>query len=219
MQHYVTGAAPAGLVVAADGSLDMEKSLRRVDYFSALTSLRVRNNVQKGVGSNPVDFIAVAAGADKVWLYRDADHQAFIEKRGDQIRYAPVGRWCDGLPLEIFEDPLLDVPDRESWLNEWHSESEWFRTVHRTRYSNGIIGVLEQLLNEVPPGDPYRDLRRRLRRADLLVFSNDHWNFNVRGFNPGGNHGSFLQIFDALRSADVRRSEHPARTARKDSLR
>ncbi len=194
LQHYVTGPAPTGLAVAADGSLDMEKSFRTVDYFSALTSLRVRNNVQKGVGSNPIDFIAVADGPDKVWLFRDADHEAFIEKRGDQIRYTPVGRWCDGLPLEIFEDPLLDVPDRESWLNEWHSESEWFQAVHRTRYSNGIIGVLEQLLNEVPPGDPYRDLRRRLRRADLLVFSNDHWNFNVRGFNPGGNHGSFLQI-------------------------
>ncbi len=23
--------------------------------------------------------------------------------------------------------------------------------------------------------------------------ANDHWNFNVRGFNPGGNHGSFLR--------------------------
>ncbi len=50
------------------------------------------------------------------------------------------------------------------------------------------------MLNEVPPGDPYRDRRRALRRTDLLVFANDHWNFNVRGFNPGGNHGSFLQI-------------------------
>jgi hypothetical protein len=26
-----------------------------------------------------------------------------------------------------------------------------------------------------------------------LVLANDHWNFNVRGFNPGGNHGSFLR--------------------------
>jgi hypothetical protein len=49
-------------------------------------------------------------------------------------------------------------------------------------------------LDEVPPEDPYRDRRRALRRTDLLVFANDHWNFNVRGFNPGGNHGSFLQI-------------------------
>jgi len=27
----------------------------------------------------------------------------------------------------------------------------------------------------------------------LIVFANDHWNFNARGFNPGGNHGSFLR--------------------------
>jgi hypothetical protein len=27
----------------------------------------------------------------------------------------------------------------------------------------------------------------------MLVVADDHWNFNVRGFNPGGNHGSFLR--------------------------
>ena len=31
-------------------------------------------------------------------------------------------------------------------------------------------------------------------QPDFLVFANDHWNFNVRNFNPGGNHGSFLRI-------------------------
>ncbi|HEV1285970.1 MAG TPA: alkaline phosphatase family protein [Bryobacteraceae bacterium] len=194
LRHYVAGPAPTGLVVAPDGSLDMEKSFSTIDYFTALTSLQVRNKVQKDVGPRPVDFIAVAAAPDKVWLFRDADHQVFIEKRGEQLRYTPVSNWCEGLPLEIFEDPFLDVPDHESWLREWHSESEWLQAVHRTRYSNGIIGIVEQLLNEVPPGDPYRDRRRALRRTDLLVFSNDHWNFNVRGFNPGGNHGSLLEI-------------------------
>jgi len=209
LQHYVIGPSPTGLVVAADGSLDRDKSFRTVDYFSALTALRVRNNVQKGVGARPIDFIAVAAAPDKVFLYRDADHQALIEFQDGRIRYTPVAHfaqdlsgenhfdkipWTTGLPLEIFDDPLLDVPDREAWLNDWHTESEWFQAVHRTLYSNGIIGVLEQLLNECPPGVPYRDRRRALRRTDLLVFSNDHWNFNVRGFNPGGNHGSFLQI-------------------------
>jgi hypothetical protein len=33
-----------------------------------------------------------------------------------------------------------------------------------------------------------------LAEADLLVMANDHWNFDVRGFNPGGNHGSFFRI-------------------------
>jgi arylsulfatase A-like enzyme len=28
----------------------------------------------------------------------------------------------------------------------------------------------------------------------MLVFASDHWNFNVRGFNPGGNHGSLLRV-------------------------
>ena len=42
-----------------------------------------------------------------------------------------------------------------------------------------------------------RSLRRRQRRlaeTDLQVFANNHWNFDVRGFNPGGNHGSFFRI-------------------------
>ena len=28
----------------------------------------------------------------------------------------------------------------------------------------------------------------------MLILANNHWNFDVRGFNPGGNHGSFLRI-------------------------
>jgi hypothetical protein len=36
--------------------------------------------------------------------------------------------------------------------------------------------------------------QRGLIEADLLLLANDHWNFDVRGFNPGGNHGSFFRI-------------------------
>jgi hypothetical protein len=36
--------------------------------------------------------------------------------------------------------------------------------------------------------------RRQLVQADFHIFATDHWNFNVRTFNPGGNHGSFLRI-------------------------
>lgn len=209
LQHYVTGPAPGGLVVSTDGALDMEKSFRTIDYFPALTALSVRNNVQKEVGPHPVDFIAIAVAPDRIWLYRDADHQALIETRQGSLRYVPVARltqdsrgefhydaiaWTSGLPLEMYEDPLLDVPDRSSWLSDWHTEAEWFQAVYRTRYSNGIIGLTEQLLNDCPHADPYRERRRALRRTDLLLFASDHWNFNVRGFNPGGNHGSLLQI-------------------------
>ena len=28
----------------------------------------------------------------------------------------------------------------------------------------------------------------------IVVLANNHWNFDVRGFNPGGNHGSFLRV-------------------------
>jgi arylsulfatase A-like enzyme len=33
-----------------------------------------------------------------------------------------------------------------------------------------------------------------LAEPDFLLFASDHWNFNVRGFNPGGNHGSMLRM-------------------------
>jgi len=203
LRHYVTGRAPGGLVLAEDGSLDWEHSFRTVDYFTALRSIAVRNNVQKGLASKPVDFIAVQIpDRNAVLLWRDDTHQALILTRGGELRYQPVNsnlepvRWTPGLPLELWEDPQLKIPasDRETWLNEWHDEREWLAAVHRTRYSNGIISLTEQLLDPPSaPGDRYSERKRALRRTDLLVLANDHWNFNVRGFNPGGNHGSFFR--------------------------
>jgi hypothetical protein len=35
--------------------------------------------------------------------------------------------------------------------------------------------------------------KRRMVEADMLVLASNHWNFNVRGFNPGGNHGAFFR--------------------------
>ena len=35
---------------------------------------------------------------------------------------------------------------------------------------------------------------RRVVEPDMLVLAADHWNLDVRGFNPGGNHGSFFRI-------------------------
>jgi len=40
----------------------------------------------------------------------------------------------------------------------------------------------------------YERRRRELVQADLHLFASDHWNFNVRFPNPGGNHGGFLRI-------------------------
>jgi hypothetical protein len=207
LRHYVTGRAPGGLVAAEDGSLDWDRSFRTVDYFSALRSISVRNNVQPGLAPKPIDFIAVRIpDRDAVLLWRDDAHQALILTRGSELRYQPVNSslepvpWAPGLPLELLEDPQLNIAgsDRETWLNQWHDERDWLQAVHRTRYSNGIIGLTEELLDppstpgEVP--DSYRERKRNLRRTDLLLIANDHWNFNVRGFNPGGNHGSFFRI-------------------------
>jgi hypothetical protein len=40
----------------------------------------------------------------------------------------------------------------------------------------------------------FRSRQRLLVETDLLIAANNHWNFDVRGFNPGGNHGSLFRI-------------------------
>jgi len=171
---------------------------------------------------------------DVVWVSAGPEQQALILAREDgqgqlSFRYLPIknlnedeagqlhfqsSTWQPGFPLQIFEDPQLKLPagsqgqSRETWLSGWHTDHEWFDALHQTRYSNGLIGLHEQLARHMvgrlvdEPGisADERLLRRLLRRqrenieADLLVVASDHWNFDVRGFNPGGNHGSFLRI-------------------------
>ena len=214
LQHYVTGVGPGGMTLTPDGRLDADLSLATVNYLSALAGISVRNNVQPEVGPHPVDFIAVhlpdVDGHEAVWLYRDDQHQAVIQARDGLLRYRPIAllearpdgsiayeprSWAAGFPLELFEDPQLSIDGagRAQWLEEWHSEREWLAAVHETRYSTGIIGLTEALLDRLPLDDPYVERKRRLRRTELLVLARDHWNFNARGFNPGGNHGSFLR--------------------------
>src|SRR5581483_10924457 len=75
---------------------------------------------------------------------------------------------------------------------------------HLCHYSNGVIGIVEELspaADDVPgpPGlDPtllrYERRRRELVQPDFHIFAADHWNFNARNFNPGGNHGAFFRI-------------------------
>ena len=186
---------------------------QRVNYFQALSDIRVRNVVQPNLGAKPIDFIAARA-KDGIFLYGDSGHTALIQSRLQDgalcLRYVPTD-WAPGFPLHLFEDPDLQVPgDRKTWLNDWHSEREWFEAIHRTRYSNALIGLAEYFAGWEPPAVPTvfqiadkRDwpvLRRfamRLRRVvepDMLVLAADHWNLDVRGFNPGGNHGSFFRI-------------------------
>lgn len=212
-----------------------------VNYFSLLLDQKVKNNVQAGVDSHPVDFVAVRiprediavtlnpseqSDQDAIWLYGGETRQALILPRKSGtgelwFKYLPVAGlrqnesggiqfrridWQPKLPLQIWEDRQLNFAgNRSDWLNQWHSELDWLRALHQTKYANGLIGLHEQLAaHEPPPGkddSPEGKLlrrfwlrQRRLTEADLLVFANDHWNFNVRDFNPGGNHGSLLRV-------------------------
>jgi hypothetical protein len=245
LQNYVVGPAEGGLVLAADGSLDLSKSFRRVNYFKLLGDLSVRNNVQPGVENRPVDFVAVRVPAEAlrgslgedeqpdqaVWLNAAPDRQALILSREGggrlSLRYLPVsnlrqsadGRvtfertgWRPNLPLKLFEDARLTPPDgedRDGWLAGWHTDVEWLRATHLTRYSNAVVGLHEQMARHVVEGTDadapnlsaderlirrYRLRQRVLVESDLLILANDHWNFDVRGFNPGGNHGSFFRV-------------------------
>jgi hypothetical protein len=230
LQNYPVSISREGLQLAPDGTLDQNRSFRRIDYFALLSGLSVRNVVQEGVGGRPVDFIAVsvppnalpaALSADRplaygVWLYGDEERQLLILVRDDpvQIRVIPVARlrqdedgrvvfeeqaWRPGLPLAFVEDEDFGVGDAEriQWLSGWHPEREWLRVSHASRYSNAVIGLYEHF-RPAALADASREsfhwVRRDQVQADLLVLARDHWNFNVRGFNAGGNHGSFFRI-------------------------
>jgi Type I phosphodiesterase / nucleotide pyrophosphatase len=193
-------------------------TVQPIDFTA--TSLPL-NEVTQKLGSLPGELI------EALWLSDGEEHQLIelvcaIGEDRIAIQLIPVAQlhqgpdrelswegrdWSPGLPLELLEDPALDITgniNRGEWLSQWHTEREWFSAVHRCRYSNGVIGITEEMLppsRAVPPAvnldaapRDFEILQRGLVQPDLEVFANDHWNFNVRNFNPGGNHGSFLRI-------------------------
>ncbi len=225
--------------------MNMEQSFVRVDYFSLLHGISVRNNVQRGIANRPVDLIATRISRelvlplinerdfdeDVIWVNAGANRQALLLSRRNEngelsLRYLPIsgltqdanGRlqfkqisWQAGLPLQIFEDPNLNIPvaDRTAWLSEWHTDSEWLAALHKTHYSNGLVGLHEELarhdIESLSTNDAslsqeerlmkeYARRKRELVEPDMLIVAQDHWNFDVRGFNPGGNHGSFFRV-------------------------
>lgn len=245
LQNYVVCLAPGGPALRPDGTLDMQKSFTRIDYYDLLHSQSVRNNVQPGISNHPVDFIAtripqkqirpllpenLQTDEDAVWLYAGEERQALILAREDShehlmLRYVPIkhlkqdeagaisferAEWAENFPLKIWEDANLQVAEgagRAKFLNEWHTDVEWLRALHKTEYSNGLIGLNEQMTRhavetayaQALSDDErlvrrFRERQRALVETDLLIVANNHWNFDVRGFNPGGNHGSFLRI-------------------------
>ena len=100
----------------------------------------------------------------------------------------------------------MPAEQRLAWLESWHTEHDWLEAVYATRYSNGVISLHDQFVfspvfpdsgaDSVTDNDlllRFYNRKRRLAQPDFIVFANDHWNFNYRGLNPGGNHGSFLR--------------------------
>lgn len=117
--------------------------------------------------------------------------------------------WAAGFPLQYFEDENFSVPasTRAAWLGDWHTEAEWQNASHESKYSSAIVGLSEHIDRHpvFDAGDKglsqdelfirrFRQRQRHLTEADLLILANNHWNFDVRGFNPGGNHGSFFRV-------------------------
>jgi len=168
------------------------------------------------------DVIWISASADRQALLlsrRDADGGLSLrylpvsnlrQDAGGTLQFKLID-WQAGLPLQMFEDPNLATPgnNRAAWLSEWHTDVEWLEALHRTHYSNGFVGLHEEFArhhNErLSPDEPglsadeklmrhYARRKRELVEPDMLIVANDHWNFDVRGFNPGGNHGSFFRI-------------------------
>ncbi|HSE19816.1 MAG TPA: alkaline phosphatase family protein [Pyrinomonadaceae bacterium] len=167
---------------------------------------------------------------DVIWITAGANRQALLLSRRNEdgelsLRYLPISgltqdangqvqfkqiSWQAGLPLQIFEDPNLNIPaaDRTTWLSDWHTDAEWLTALHKTHYSNGLVGLHEELarhdIESLSTSDPrlsreertmreYARRKRELVEPDMLIVAQDHWNFDVRGFNPGGNHGSFFR--------------------------
>ena len=229
IQHYVVGLSPLGISIDSQGNVDEQQTFRHVNYPLLLVQQRVDNVPQKELSKRPIDFVAAtlpdpSPGSHAYWLYGDDAKQLIIETNpaGD-IRLRPVKNlnqadagepvtdqeisWQAGLPLELYEDPMLHIPagdNRADWLSGWHNERAWMDAIHECRYSTGVIGITEELapIGAELPGKPgmspvmlrYEQRRRQLVQTDFHIFASDHWNFNVRFPNPGGNHGAFFRI-------------------------
>ena len=224
IQNYVVGLSAGGIAADSQGQLDEKQTFRHINYPPALVCQRVRNLPQPQLSPRPIDFIAMTVPpGNAYWLYGDDDNQLIIrtDNKGG-ITVQPVAHliqeetgavhwqnleWRAGLPLALFEDSNLHLPvgaDRAAWLSQTHSEREWMEAIHQCRYSTGVIGIIEELspVADETPGPPganpllvrFAKRQRELVQTDFHIFAADHWNFNVRFPNPGGNHGAFFRI-------------------------
>jgi Type I phosphodiesterase / nucleotide pyrophosphatase len=144
-------------------------------------------------------------GEGKLWL-RYLPVRELTQDVDGRIQFS-LASWEEKLPLELWESLLIPEDERRVFLDSWHEESEWLNAFHTTRYSVAVISLYEQFAYTPTFRDPgagqhltddellarFHDRKRRLVQADFIIFANDHWNFNYRGFNPGGNHGAFFR--------------------------
>lgn len=159
-------------------------------------------------GEDKQALILTRVAADKSLTFRYLPIESLKQDAAGKVTFK-IAEWTDGFPLKIFEDPEFTVPkdQRSAWLSQWHPELDWLRATHKTMYSNAVIGLNEQLdrhpvFDENEPAHSadddlirrFRQRQRRLTESDMLIMANNHWNFDIRGFNPGGNHGSFFRV-------------------------
>ena len=115
-------------------------------------------------------FIAPGLGdegrgiGDSVWLYGGPENQALILSRTDtagrvSLRYLPIAN------LKILQDgtikfdrlagvvltvhtlktqPSMSGGREDGMVSSWHTGRGWLRVLHKTAYSNGLIGLNEQ---------------------------------------------------------------------------
>ncbi|HEV7397636.1 MAG TPA: alkaline phosphatase family protein [Pyrinomonadaceae bacterium] len=178
-------------------------------FKSGLTDL---NNIESEVvwvygGDEKQALIFARVNSDGQLMMRYQPIKHLTQDISGHLSFEPIS-WQPGLPLGIIEDPALTVPSDKpaEWLSAWHTDVDWLHAVHRTLHSDGVIGLYETLAHHPvfrdtqPSSDDDRLMHRFVQRqrtlteADLLLIASNHWNFDVRGFNPGGNHGAFFRI-------------------------
>lgn len=212
LQNYVIGPSPGGgfetinyfsllAGLAVRNNVQPEVGSHPVDFIATRLS---NDAVWLYSGEKHQAIIFSRHDPDGTLQLRYAPVRSLRQGADGSLHYDPVEPG-PGFPLHLREDPDLAVPEseRDAWLTSWHTDLDWLRAVHKTHYSNGIIALQEQFQRDLPSNNPSADARlvarfdarrRRLAEPDFIIFANDHWNFNVRGFNPGGNHGSMLRI-------------------------
>ena len=140
-----------------------------------------------------IELVSRHEGRMRIRLIPAAQIQAY---ENGKLSWQPQ-QWGADFPLHLYEDQKLELPDgagRARWLSQWHTEQEWFQAIYKCRYSNGVIGITEELLppSQALPKDDENsavgrlELRRRqLVQPDFHLFAADHWNFNVRQLQSG----------------------------------